>query len=399
MILKYKGNEYKTGDSIIATIKNVMIFGKLNIQRNGNFLCHNDSDFSGSVSDDMQGFKFSWYFDIQSNGTFSDEVEIIGFDKNPILEKSIFSISEKLLSFFVNQNIKYTFLKKSNIFPEYDTFEISDTKGMVKLTGDSIKFGVIKGRKSTELKFGRFLNAYTKQVLDLCVLDLEFDNKIIEKTHNNFLSYQSGDCISVETITGSAILEAYKRENYSLNKSSLGGSCMSDKLEFLNLYKQNPDVISMIVVKMFDKIAGRALLWNLKDGTKVMEKSYICDEWVGAKFNEIRKENKYLNYLEEDKDGNTIKREVYINIEGIEKWPYMDTFCYMVKSESGKKAKLFNTTPTGKSTVLRSTDGLDSGVTTNNGKDIIVEDIEYNSKIRNIIHKLERKITKKLRVI
>jgi hypothetical protein len=205
------------------------------------------------------------------------------------------------------------------MFPDYNKFDISETKGMIKLV-DSTK------NRSTDLKFGRFLNSFSKQYKDTFNMESLFDNKKIEKIHNDYVAYQTGDHIRVEYLTGTQILEGYKRENYQASKSSLGGSCMTDKLSYLDLYTKNPDKISMVAIKMFDKFVGRCLVWTTNCGQKIMDKPYICDEWVLSKFDEVREKEGYLSFNDVI---NSMKLFIDLDTTDIDEWPYLDTFMYL----------------------------------------------------------------------
>lgn len=377
MTLTYNGVEYKSGDKIFATISGELVFGKLYIENSTRcYVCHNVPNKSGTTSPDLLGFSYSWYFHKYSykgedgKDLLSDTVVLLGTDDSESgLRK--FVVHDKLNDFLYNQKIPTAFLERDNIFKEYDEFSYSDTTGMIKMTGNSMKFGIIKGRKSIEIKFGRFLTAYQNDIKK--IMDGKYDLKLgiqdIENKHNNYLSYQKGDYVKVEIVSGEKLLDAYKRENYAINKSSLAGSCMTDQLEFLKVYSQNPDTVQMLVVKMFDKVAGRALLFKTKCGKTIMERAYICDEWVNNKISEIFKEGKYERPFGASGDE---KFEINLNIEGINAWPYLDSFYFMVKNKENTRARLMNYCPTGRSLVLRNTGGGTSSHRID-GDDVIVK--------------------------
>ena len=130
---------------------------------------------------------------------------------------------------------------------------------------------------------------------------------------------------------------------------------MTDKLNYLKLYTNNPDKIQMICVKIFEKIVGRALLWTTDCGKKVMDKIYICDEWVGSKFDEIKLEHNYENWSDYGSSDNILS--LTLNTDNIEKWPYLDTFQFLVLEEDKTKATLSTYPPKGYSMRLRSTGG------------------------------------------
>jgi hypothetical protein len=68
-----------------------------------------------------------------------------------------------------------------------------------------------------------------------------------------------------EVVSGEAIRKAYLIDNYYSTTGTLGSSCMagSDRQSFLDLYCNEPKV-RLLVLKIGDLIAGRALLWNVR---------------------------------------------------------------------------------------------------------------------------------------
>lgn len=338
MTLNYKGTEYRPGSRVIVTISGDKIEGRLQYEVQDGagyfFICHNNENHAGRYTSNRFGYNYSWAFRPSNTGNgITDGVVILGINKAEDL-KDNFEISDKLLTFLGNKKIGAVNLEYKDIFPEYDKFDISENKGMIKLTNST-------KNRVTEFKFGRFLNTLSKQYSEKFKSEPLFDNKSIEKIHNDYLSYQTGDYIKVEYLTGKDILEGYKKENYQAIKSSLGGSCMTNHLDYLEIYVNNPDKVQMIAVKMFDKFVGRALLWTTDCGKKVMDKQYICDEWVISKFDEIKKENEYELWSDYTDKDNTLS--ISVNTDGIEQWPYLDTFQFLVYDKISVKTGLFKT--------------------------------------------------------
>jgi hypothetical protein len=324
-IITYKNNIYKTGDSVVFTIDGNIVLGKIFIRNISNdrsytrcYVCHNNPNYNGDNSPEMLGFEYSWSFSVENNNpsNLNSDVEIISPDIESKSKEDYF-ISDKLISFFNTQELSIVkiVLEKENIFPLYNKFEVSDTKGLIKLTNS-------EKNRFVEIKMGRFLTSVFKQMKDISNIDVNLTNSDIEKIYNNFISYQSDDYIKINTVSGDDILEGYKRENYHNSKSSLGGSCMTDKLNFLKLYTQNPEVVSMMMIKTFDKIVGRCLIWTTTNGEKVMDKRYTCDDWVISKFDSIQKEMKLLDYS----DCYENKMIVQLTNNNFNQYPYLDTF-------------------------------------------------------------------------
>ena len=319
-MLIYKGIQYKPGSRVIANIDGCQIEGKIQHEAPYYYICHNEPEKSGNQAYDRLGYSYSWAFKQEGDGTLTDGVVILGLNGVENL-KDKFEISQKLLTFFQSKCIDILSIEDKRMFPDYNKFDISETKGMIKLV-DSTK------NRSTDLKFGRFLNSFSKQYKDTFKMESLFDNKKVEKTHNDYVSYQTGDHIKVEYLTGKQILEGYKRENYQASKSSLGGSCMTDKLSYLDLYTKNPDKVSMVAIKVFDKFVGRCLVWTTNCGQKIMDKPYICDEWVLSKFDEIREKEGYLSFNDVITNS-SMKLFIDLDTTDIDEWPYLDTFMYL----------------------------------------------------------------------
>lgn len=98
---------------------------------------------------------------------------------------------------------------------------------------------------------------------------------------------------------------------------------MNNKESFLNIYVENPESVSMIVIKTFDRIVGRCLLWNTTCGQKLMDKRYTYADWVNSKFDEIRESNNYLNFDDQSKLTVKVNKGTRTNIN---EYPYIDTF-------------------------------------------------------------------------
>lgn len=323
--ITYKNNIYKTGDSVIFTIDGNIVLGKLyirNVSYDSSYtrcyICHNNPTYNGDNSPEMLGFEYSWSFSVDAGNpsSLNSDVDIISPDIESKSKEDYF-ISDKLIYFFNTQELSIVkiVVEKENIFPLYNKFEVSDTKGLIKLT-NSIK------NRFVEIKMGRFLTSLFKQMKDVSNIDFTLTNSDIEKIYNNFISYQSDDYIKITTVSGDDILEGYKRENYHNSKSSLGGSCMTDKLDYLKLYTQNPEVVSMMIIKTFDKIVGRCLIWTTTNGDKVMDKRYTCYDWVISKFDSIQKEMKFLDYS----DCYENKMTIQLTNNEFNRYPYLDTF-------------------------------------------------------------------------
>ena len=88
-----------------------------------------------------------------------------------------------------------------------------------------------------------------------------------------------------EIISGKDIIKYYNIDNYYSINGSLGGSCMKAKNDYNKLvfYSKNSN-ISLIILKVKDKILGRALLWTTITGDKIMDRIYVNDDKLVSSF-------------------------------------------------------------------------------------------------------------------
>jgi len=330
----YKNIEYKSGDSLIFKINGTIVRGKLNVQERTEtetwinaYVCHNNKSFDGSYLDDKFDYNYSWSFsfDLNDEDPFSGNDVIILCHDIESNEKEDFEVSDEFENFLVTKELEVVsvLLERDCVFKQYNKFEISEKKGYVRLI-DTDK------NRFVDIKFGRFLNTLFTTFKEAFKLDLNYNNRDIENFYNSFVSFQNDSCIEIIELKGDEIIEAYKSENYLYKKSTLGGSCMTNSIEYLKLYTSNPDIVSLLAIKVYDKIVGRCLIWNTDQG-KLMDKRYTCFDWVNSKFEKILEENKYICWstLEDYPKCRKIdiKLENFKELIDIE-YPYLDTFRY-----------------------------------------------------------------------
>lgn len=84
----------------------------------------------------------------------------------------------------------------------------------------------------------------------------------------------------IEIVKGDDIIHWYNESNYFKNEGTLGNSCMryAHKSEFMRIYADNPDKISMIILKQDDKLMARALVWQLDDGRIYLDRIYVIQD-------------------------------------------------------------------------------------------------------------------------
>lgn len=163
--------------------------------------------------------------------------------------------------------------------------------------------------------------------------------KEIEKFSNLYKSFSDKKDFTMKVVSGQDIAKYYDQETYSSNSGTLGNSCMkySRCQKFFKIYTENPDVISMLVMKSpTGSLIGRALIWNI-DGQKVMDRIYTIqdDEYVvffkqwalknGCVFKTYQNWNHTLQF-DSKVDTNEYKFVVKLKKFNFDYYPYLDTF-------------------------------------------------------------------------
>ena len=129
---------------------------------------------------------------------------------------------------------------------------------------------------------------------------------------------KKGDTSNLKVVKGDDILWGYHCDNFDGDT----GSCMRHDFaqKFLKIYTSNPNQVSLLVLMNPEngKIRGRALIWQLDDGSTMMDRVYTTNKQYDTEFS---------NYAEEK---GISKRSptstVTLEVKGeYEFYPYMDT--------------------------------------------------------------------------
>lgn len=175
----------------------------------------------------------------------------------------------------------------------------------------------------------------------------QFTDSDIEKFTNNFKStWNKKHGITTrktEVVKGKDILKWYNISNYNSSNGTLGNSCMRyEKVNhFMNIYAENPDKISMVIITEENKLLARALFWILDETSleSTSQKFYLdriyteqdsdvnfIYDWVVE--NLCDKDPKKL-YSHKQGHNSDFNMKVFLKKTTFEHYPYADTFNYL----------------------------------------------------------------------
>ncbi len=125
-------------------------------------------------------------------------------------------------------------------------------------------------------------------------------------------------------LKGDDIKWGYLVDNYvPCEGTTLGNSCMRHSYcqKYFDIYTENEDVCSLLVLKESDKVKGRALLWVLDNGDFYMDRIYTASDSDKHLFEEWADEHNYRKYSNDHKN-----KSVEVEESSYDYYPYMDTF-------------------------------------------------------------------------
>ncbi|NBO22824.1 hypothetical protein EBU94_05730, partial [bacterium] len=175
------------------------------------------------------------------------------------------------------------------------------------------------------------------------------DQRQVELFATQFKSFLEFKNLEFSVVSGDSIIKWYYEENYAEQprntRSSLHASCMKYKKcsSYVKQYANNPEKVSMLILKnSTDRIIGRALLWNISDDLKVMDRIYTFDdEKIPPMFMNWADTNGYLykffqrwnNNCWFGSKGEKIYKEIefQFNLDLDYYFPYFDTFKFFNK--------------------------------------------------------------------
>lgn len=323
--IEINGNIFTNGDeiTIIGDYDYIVFEGKINVPEEGSvyYLCHNQRRYNVNNTDgELFGYLYSQAFSISEKTDVliyhRVKLERLYDDFDRVLKKGIRNF---LCS--IDYNIYTLFNIKLGILDRYDSITPSEQQGFVDLHSStrnkkmSIKLGRLVGKLSTA--FAEIISKNPKNKA------FKIKDELIEKLHNKWMSV-SADGLKYEILTGKAILKGYTKANYASGRGTLHNSCMADKHDFLNIYTENPNKISLLVFYdkvETDKICGRCLLWKCDDGITYHDRVYYIQDWFEHVLINLCKTLGYEKVY-----GSRIEAKVTLDNLDFRKYPYLDTF-------------------------------------------------------------------------
>lgn len=238
-----------------------------------------------------------------------DDILQILSDSNDYAVKRISGMFLELDVEDIDTNISYLDITDSNGMVSFLDAEkaekvkkensLSMTEVFDKLKGNKVRLGRLirrvadiylkhKGWKKGGSAWGRY----------------KFTDEEIEKFVNAFKSaydfYKGGATGKFEIVSGNKLLFAYAEENYYDDKGTLGGSCMRHEecQSYLEFYVDN-NIELLVLWGPNEKVMGRAVIWELTNGKKFMDRVYYNRDSDLNSFRKYAEENKFL-YKEEN---------------------------------------------------------------------------------------------------
>ena len=277
------------------------------------YLCHDERNLRGTTSPNLFGHNYSYIVEKYRDGW--NETFLLYHQVD--LHKKEINISNSIIQFIYSFNVHLNeiFYIKTKINEQFASIKMSETQGMVEVT--------LINNKKISIKLNRLiqklLNKYNEIVLknDKNKYGFIYNDKLIEDIHNSYMSTHPSS-ITYKIVSGDDILIGYNKENYVKGGSTLQNSCMSDKYNYLKLYTDNIDKISLLIFYCGDKICGRTLLWKCDDDKIYCDRLYYGYDWIQITLNNII-DNLCYNRLNDD-------NKVSLSNVTFDKYPYLDSF-------------------------------------------------------------------------
>lgn len=249
----------------------------------------------------------------------------------------------ELLQSISSESIYANILLSGDINPEDVAEEPIDYLGLS--TSDPTKLSYLTRDRMSNIQPNEFWSSTKRyQGKPSVVLSKIFKNvnyTEFEKFTNSIKKCSALSQTYFSVTKGKDIIQWYDEDNYDKRTNgSLNSSCMKHKhcLNYFDIYTQNPQTISLLILrdKVSGNLMGRSLLWDL-DGEKIMDRIYTTNDSIYRSiFKEWAEREGYYYKLEQNWNtslwfvwqGKKVYKEfqVKLNTDGIDLFPYLDTF-------------------------------------------------------------------------
>lgn len=214
--------------------------------------------------------------------------------------------------------------------------------------------------KSTEIKFGRFLNKVLTEI-QKNNKHVKFNAKDIETFVNLYKSNNAFDRNAFEyfkVVEGEEVKKWYLEANYAKGCGTLNNSCMrlNQCQDFFDIYTNIDNNVKMLILtNAEDKLIGRCLLWETDKG-KYMDRVYANDH-IQNLFKKWAESNEYK--LSHYNGNNNQQMTTKIKVDMNKPFPYLDSFRFMVFNveDKGNTATLYTQQPDKRHFLLNETNG------------------------------------------
>ena len=317
------------GQSVKCSINDEVVIGAIYILSDRRaWICHNESSLNGDEAPNRFGFNYSWVFSPDSHSDVKNLKPMLNEPqyKDNEIEKDFVYLLEQIIGY---EKLQIAFYHSLKPFENYKKVLKSTKPGYILLQG---KFdnGDKKTTKNVEIKLSRYLkkmsDAYTeyRKSKGFLLANPIFTDSDIEQINNKFVGYSTGDNYKLEFLSGDDINFGYTSENYAKRIGTLGKSCMSDRTEFLDIYRKNENC-SLAVLKVTNLIDARCLIWEI-NGTKYYDRIYYTADWICEAMQKKLNEAgcKPVSKLREG-------TEIILKENEFEAYPYIDTFRYQLQ--------------------------------------------------------------------
>lgn len=228
---------------------------------------------------------------IEANNDIFTHLGYSPVDKSPVYDPPLTEFGEVVSCIKSEKSGKtWCYVKFTNGEGVYNKEKLIDAKKDIKKS--------IFSKNRQEIRIGRAIR------LLLNSSGIKYVDSEIEDFVNKFRSIISiiNDVFSrFEIVDGDDLGFWYHKRNY-LNPTAgtLGSSCQAvGRLDWLQIYIRNPETVKLVILRSdedFDKIIGRALLWNLDDGSKMMDYIYTTKDSDSRVFQEYATKNGWSTY-------------------------------------------------------------------------------------------------------